>query len=332
MRKLILSCVVILIAFFSSCQNPVKQHHLEGFVQGTYYNIRYYDPKNRDLRKQIDSLLNDFNKTASIFDSSSIISRINRNEENVILNNDFIEIFNIAMEVSRNTDGAFDITVGQLVNAWGFGPEKRKTMTKEIVDDLLSCVGYTKISIQNNKVVKETPCIHLNFNAIAKGYSVDMLGRFFEKLSIENYLIDIGGEVFAKGDKLGTPWMLGIEQPTTEKEAERELVTTIPLRNMALATSGNYRKYYEQDGTRYAHTISPQTGYPVVNTLLSATVLHPKTAYADAYATSFMVMGLEKSLEMIEQYPELQVFFIYEDQGELKTFATEEMWKLIKKG
>ena len=324
MKNLIL--YFILASCFLACQPTVQQHHLEGFAQGTYYNIRYYDNPNRNLQPQIDSLLDAFNKTASIFDPTSIISRINRNED-VVLNEDFIKIFNIAMEVSQNTNGAFDITVGQLVNAWGFGAEQRQTMNQATIDSLLTCVGYSKVSLKDGKIIKEYLCIKLNFNAIAKGYSVDLVGLFFDDLGIENYLIDIGGEVLAKGNKQGNPWSVGIEQPSNEKKSDRILLTSLPLENMSLATSGSYRKYFEQDGQRYSHTISPQTGRPAQNTLVSVTVLHPHAVYADAYATAFMVMGLEKSLAFLEKHPELQAFFIYEKDG-LQTYATEKFEKL----
>ncbi|MDR0367840.1 MAG: FAD:protein FMN transferase [Bacteroidales bacterium] len=320
-------CWAVVLFCFSSCRNAEKQYHLQGFAQGTYYSIRYYDHQNRNLQTQIDSLLDDFNKTASIFDTSSIISKINRNED-VLLNDDFVEIFNLAMEVSRNTDGAFDMTVARLVDAWGFGAEKRQTLNKEMIDSLLECVGYEKVALKNGKVIKENPCICLNFNAIAKGYSVDKVGRFLDNSGIENYLVDIGGEVFAKGHNQTNPWTVGIEQPSPTKEtADRKVISAVELNNRSLATSGNYRRYFEEDGMRYAHTISPKTGYPVNHTLLSATVLHPKTACADAYATAFMVMGLEQSLAFLANKPQIQVFFIYEDRDTLKTFQTKSFLK-----
>ena len=326
-KRLILFCIGMIC--LSACQQSLQQHHIEGFAQGTYYSIRYYDAQNRNLQTQIDSLLDDFNKTASIFDPASIISRINSNEENAILNDDFRKIFNIAMEVSRNTDGAFDVTVGQLVNAWGFGTEKRQEMTQERIDSLLLCVGYEKITLQNNRITKENPCVQLNFNAIAKGYSVDKIGEFLDNLEIEHYLIDIGGEIIAKGHKQGKSWNVGIEQPSGQKEEDREIITSIPLNDMALATSGNYRKYFEENGERYAHTISPQTGYPAKHSLLSATILHSKAVYADAYATAFMVMGTEKALAFLKQHPEIQAFLIYEQDGILQTYSTEEMGELM---
>jgi thiamine biosynthesis lipoprotein len=235
------------------------------------------------------------------------------------------------MEVSRQTQGCFDITVGQLVNAWGFGNEKRQTMTKEKVDSLLDCVGYNKIELKNDRLIKQNPCVKLDFNAIAQGYSVDKVGMFFDSLHIDNYLIDIGGEILAKGNKKGDAWKVGIEQPVTEKEQHRQIITSIPLNNMALVTSGNYRKYYEENGVRYAHTISPQSGYPVDNGLLSVTVLHPTATFADAYATAFMVMGLDASLEFLKEHKDMEAFFIYQKSNLIHTFATEGFQKLINK-
>lgn len=320
-----------LLFIMFGCQSKVEQIHLEGFAQGTYYSIRYYDPENRNLRIAVDSLLSDFNKTASIYDETSIISKINRNEDDVLLDEDFKQLFTFSMEVSRQTQGAFDITVGQLVNAWGFGSEKRQIMTKEKVDSLLHCVGYNRIKLKGNRLVKQNPCIKLDFNAIAQGYSVDKIGIFFDSLHIDNYLIDIGGEVLAKGDKKGEAWKVGIEQPVNEKEQHRQIITSIPLHNMALVTSGNYRKYYEENSVRFAHTISPQSGYPVDNGLLSVTVLHPTATFADAYATAFMVLGLDASLEFLKKHKEMEAFFIYQKSDVIHTYATEGFQKLIKK-
>ena len=325
------SCVYSFFAgvcvLFSGCQTAVNQIHFEGFAQGTYYNIRYYDPQNRNLQTEIDSLLAEFNKTASIYDETSIVSRINRNENNVLLNDDFIQLFYFSKKISEQTDGAFDITVGQLVNAWGFGPEQRQSITKEKIDSLLPCVGYKKIELKDGKLIKQNPCIKLDFNAIAKGYSVDKIGLFFDSLHIENFLIDIGGEVLAKGNKNGDLWTVGIEKPSNESGDKRQILISLPLDNKALATSGNYRKYFQENGVRYAHTISPKSGYPVENNLLSVTVLHTKTVIADAYATAFMVMGIEASLKFIEKHKDTEAYFIYQQADSVLTHATDGFFK-----
>lgn len=322
-NKKINSVIASLFLLFLSCQIPVNQIHIEGFAQGTYYNIRYYDPENRNLKKEIDSLLSEFNKTASIYDETSIVSRINRNEDNVLLNDDFRQLIIFSQQISEQTNGAFDITVGQLVNAWGFGTEKQQDMTQEKIDSLLHCIGYNKIALKDGKLVKQNPCIKLDFNAIAKGYAVDKIGLFFDSLQIDNYLIDIGGEVLAKGNKNGKSWTVGIEKPTNTKDDNRQVLTSIPLDNKSLATSGSYRKYYEKDGVRFAHTISPNTGYPVDNNLLSVTVLHSKTALADGYATAFMVMGMNATIEFLNTHKNIEVYFIYQQADSLFTYATE---------
>ena len=328
MKKMILFFIIVLC--LSACQNFHEQYHLEGFAQGTYYSIRYYDSQNRNLKTQIDSLLDDFNKTASIYESSSIISKVNRNEE-VVLNTDFVEIFNSAMKVSKNTNGAFDITVGLLVNAWGFGSEGRIDSLKVLTDSLLKFVGYENIDIKNNKIIKKYPEIKIDFNAIAKGYSVDLFSRFLQDKGIKNFIIDIGGEIRTSGKKPdGSFWNIGIERPAQNNSSQREVQMIISLTGKSIATSGTYRKYYEKDGIRYSHTIDPKTGYPVTHTLLSATVLADECVMADAYATAFMVMGLEKSLKFLKQHSELQAFFIFEQDGNLKTYATEGMKKLIE--
>jgi thiamine biosynthesis lipoprotein len=318
------------LLFLLGCQPSVKQIHLEGFAQGTYYSIRYYDKQNRNLQTSIDSLLDDFNKTASLYDATSIISRINRNEDNVLLNEDFKQLYAFAMQVSQETDGAFDITVGQLVNAWGFGNEKRQFITKEKIDSLLFCTGYHKIELKNDRLIKQHPCIKLDFNAIAQGYSVDKIGMFFDALHIDNYLIDVGGEVLAKGDKKGNSWKVGIEQPANKKEQHRQIQTSISLYNKALVTSGNYRKYYEENGKRVAHTISPESGYPVDHGLLSVTVLNSTAAFADAYATAFMVMGMEASIEFLKKHKDTEAYFIYQKADSIYVYATEGFNQLIK--
>jgi len=296
----------------------------EGFTQGTYYNIKCFDKEKRNLQSSIDSLLDEFLLTASIFNPNSIVSRVNNNDAAVVLNDDFLYLFSLSMNVSKQTNGAFDITVGQLVNAWGFGTQKRNELTSNEIDSLRQYVGYEKVQLENRVVKKENPLIQLNFNAIAKGYSVDKMGKFLESLGIKNYIVDIGGEVLAKGNKKGKNWMVAVECPAMEKTDQQHPMISIPLNDNALATSGNYRRYYEKDGVKYSHTICPQTGYPVNHSLLSVTVKHSQTAVADAYATAFMVMGLEKSLAFLKNHPEMEVYFIYNEDGKMKTHEVGE--------
>jgi len=309
---------ILLACFLVSCK-PVPLQQYEGFTQGTYYRIKFFDTKGRNLQASLDSLLADFDLTASIYNPNSIISRINNNDTTVVLNEDFINLFCLSKAVSEQTDGAFDMTVGQLVNAWGFGAQKRTDLTAMEIDSLRQYVGYEKVWLENKIVKKENSAIKLDFNAIAKGYSVDKAGYFLESLGIKDYIVDIGGEVLAKGSKYGKNWMVAIERPAAGKTDHQKAMVIIPLNNNALATSGNYRKYYEKDGIKYSHSICPQTGYPVTHNLLSVTVKHSQTAIADAYATAFMVMGLEKSLAFLKKHPEMEVYFIYSKDGKMKT-------------
>jgi len=310
---------ILLGCFLASC-GSVSMQECEGFTQGTYYSIKCFDKENRNLQTSIDSLLVDFDLTASIFNPNSIISRVNNNDLNVVLNEDFINLFRLSMEISKETDGAFDVTVGQLVNAWGFGTQKRNELTVKEIDSLLQYIGYKKVWLEGKVIKKEYRAIKLDFNAIAKGYSVDKMGSFLESLGIRDYIVDIGGEISAKGSKNGKNWVVAVERPALGKMDGQQSLLSIPLINSSLATSGNYRKYYEKDGIKYSHTICPQTGYPVTHNLLSVTVKHQKTAIADAYATAFMVMGLEKSLAFLKNHPELEAFFIYDENGKMKTF------------
>ena len=316
--------VFVVMAAMSSCQQP-KPIHLAGEAQGTYYSILYYDSLNRNFQPQIDSLLTAFDQSVSLWVPNSVLSRVNRNDTTVVLDEHFIGNFNLSERISRKTKGAFDATVSPLVEVWGFGFESRRHVGKRLVDSLLPLVDYRKIVIKNGKVLKADPRMRLDFNAIAQGYSVDVTGSFLEKNGIKNYLIDIGGEVKAKGEKPdGSLWKIGIEKPAPDKDADRTLKAIIALKDKSVATSGSYRKYFEENGVRYSHTIDPATGYPVEHSLLSVSVLADSTGVADAYATAFMVMGYKKARRFVEHNPRLEAFFIWSDSltGNFKTYAT----------
>ncbi len=213
---------------------------LEGYAQGTTYHITYFDKKNRDFQPKIDSILEDFDKSVSTYLPSSIISRINSNEKNVIVDKYFIACFNKAKEVWKNTNGAFDPTVYPLVNAWGFGPGKKEKIDKHKIDSILKFVGFNLIKLKGNKVVKKDPRVALDFNAFAQGYSVDVVSEFLNLNGISSYIVEIGGEVYAKGlDANGNNWLIGIEKPIDNKETDNPLKAIVKLDNMAVATSGN---------------------------------------------------------------------------------------------
>ena len=323
--------IFIILIFWGSCKPEPQPERVQGSAQGTYYSIIYFDQQHRNLKPQIDSLLDAFDRSVSLWVPQSILSRVNRNENPVILDKWFTDNFNYSQQVAKATNGAFDCTVEPLVQAWGFGFDESTNVDTAIVDSLMEFTGYQKVKIVDNKIVKSDDRLKIDFNAIAQGYSVDVVAAFLEKKGIDNYLIDIGGEVKAKGEKPGgKPWRVGIEKPAEHKEDDRVLKAVIGLKNRSVATSGSYRKYYEKNGIRYSHTIDPKTGYPVKHSLLSVSVVAGNTALADAYATSFMVMGFEKSHDFVEHDSTLEAFFIYSDtSGKNKTYATPGFKELI---
>jgi thiamine biosynthesis lipoprotein len=335
-NKLILFSLSLAIAAgFTFCgrlstENEVK---LNGMAQGTYYAITYFDVDNRNLQPEIDSFFKAFDRSASVYLPESIISRFNNNDPGTIADEDFITIFNKSIEVSEATNGAFDITTMPLTNAWGFGFTDPMKLDSAQVDSLLNFVDYRRISLVDGKMIKEMPEIKIDYNAIAQGYSADLIGRMLIEKGITNFLIDVGGEVLAQGKKPdGTHWKVGIEKPTKEADDERTLDVIVKLENKALASSGNYRRFFLKDGKRYSHTIDPTTGFPVTHTLLSTSVLANDCMTADAYATAFMVMGVEKSKIFLESHSELEAHFIFTNaDGHYETWTSPGLKNLIQK-
>ncbi len=300
-------------------------------VYGTYYSIKYESPEGKDLQEDINEELERLNLIFSHYEKESTISKINRNEP-VDPEPEFIICFNRAMEISAISGGAFDITAGPLINAWGFGPEERASMTPEKVDSLKAFTGYKKIRIENGKVIKESPEMQLNMSAIAKGYTCDLIGNFLSGKGCENYMVDIGGEVVAKGlnDK-GSVWTIGIREPN-EDPFNTDLNAAVELPDHALATSGNYMNFYEENGKRYAHTIDPASGYPVQHSLLSATVLANDCMTADAFATAFMVLGKDAGIEIAKNHSEIEIYFIYVgESGENEVYMSEGFKQYLRK-
>lgn len=334
MKKSLFLASLILITLFSCKQKPkeLKLVKYEGEAQGTYYAVTYYDTDARNFQSSTDSILTQFDRCASIYLDSSIISRVNNNDPNVELDSNFIKIFNLAQKVSGQTDGAFDCTVGPLVKAWGFSIKENKDLEFPKIDTLMKYIGYKKVHVENRRLVKESPQIMIDFNAIAQGYSVDIIARFLESKGIENYLVDVGGEVLGKGQKIdGSPWIVGIEKPAADSEAERIVQTKVQLKDKALCTSGNYRKYRMINGKKYSHEIDPKTGFPVTHNLLSVSVMAADCGTADAFATAFMVMGLEKSKAFLTKHPELEAYFIFANEtGELQTDYSTNFIRYIK--
>jgi thiamine biosynthesis lipoprotein len=310
----------------------LKPYKITGAAQGTYYSITYFSDSNENLQPAVDSLFRKFDQSVSSYVPGSLLSRLNRNDTSAVADDIFETIFRKGMDVSALTAGAFDITVGPLVNAWGFGFSKREKMDQAMVDSLLPLVGYQKVKLSNGHLIKSDPRMHIDFDAIAQGYTSDWLGQFFDSKGIKNYLIDVGGEVLGRGGKPdGRLWSVAIEMPAKSAEDERKIQAILSLENKAISTSGSYRKYYEENGVRYSHTIDPYTGYPVRHNLLSVSVLAPDCITADAFATAFMVMGLEKSREFLAIHPELEAYFISDDSsGGFSIYYTPGFERLLK--
>jgi len=327
----ILLLVVILLTGCGPGRSSEKIQ-FTGQAQGTYYAITYFDRAKRNFQPSIDSLLRSFDLTASLWVDTSMINRVNNNED-VVLNDDFLALFRMSQEVSEATNGCFDITVGPLVKAWGFGPGYEPAIGQGTVDSLLPLVGFRNILVRNNRLIKSDPGIKIDFNAIAQGYSVDLISQFLKSKGIGNHIVDIGGEIFAHGAKPGgKPWVVGIEKPSEDQSSVRELEVELPVTDRAVATSGNYRKYYEKDGVRFSHTIDPHTGYPVKHTLLGVTVVADNCACADAYATAFMVMGLNSALQFLNgNKTGLEAYFICSaPDGRLETVMTQGLKESLK--
>lgn len=301
----------------------------EGMVFGTVYHFTYQSDEN--LKEEIEAELKKFDNSLSPFNDSSIISRINRNEE-LVTDSFFQTCFKRSMEISKETDGAFDITIAPIANAWGFGFKKGAFPDSAMIDSLRQFTGYDKAIIVDGKVVKQDPRVMLSCSAVAKGYSVDVVAQLLERKGIKNYMVDIGGEVVVKGENpKHSEWRIGINKPVDDSlSVNQEIQTILKVTDLGMATSGNYRNFYYKDGKKYAHTIDPRTGYPIQHNVLSTTVIAKDCMSADAYATAFMVMGLKEAEKFANAHPEIDVYFIYTDEeGNLKTYFTEGMKKYI---
>lgn len=300
-----------------------------GKIFGTYYNITYKN--NKDLGDEIVKELQKVDNSLSMFNEKSTIAAVNRGDD-VEVDELFEKVFNLAEKVSEDTDGAFDITVAPLVNAWGFGFKSGAEPTKASIDSIMQYVGYKSVTLNNKHIKKQNPQTMLDCSAIAKGFGCDVVAKYLLDKGIENFMIEIGGEVVVSGqNSKKKPWNIGINKPTEDSlSSNNELQDIISITDKAMATSGNYRNFYYKDGKKYAHTIDPKTGYPVQHSILSATVFAPSCAKADAYATSFMVMGLEKAKEVLVRRKNLDAYIIYSDEkGQNQVWMSESLKKKI---
>ncbi len=316
-------------------KNPTREFvYNEGLIFGTNYHIIYESPQGEDYGTALrQHLLNTVDNSLSTFNKNSVISKINTNQEHRT-DTAFETVFLKAQEISKITNGAFDMTVAPLVNRWGFGygDKKDSLPTTEEIEDLLQNVGYQKIKLEQHQIIKEKPEIKLDASAIAKGFSVDVAAEFLQEKGISNYMVEIGGEVRVKGNnKSGKKWRLGIDRPIEDITASnRKLDTILYFNDMSLATSGNYRQFYYKNGKRYSHTINPISGYPVNHTLLSATVLAPDCMTADAFATACMVMGTEKSLKLAQKLNHIEIYLIVDDNGTIKDVYSSGLEKYFQ--
>ncbi len=305
-----------------------------GFIQGTSYQITYLDKNGTNYQKEIMAELRRIDKSMSVFDTTSIISRVNRNEH-VKVDSLFKAVFTRSQEIAKQTNGAFDATVGPLVRLWGFNKGKRQTVTQAMIDSLRPFIGYEKVILKDNYIIKQNPKIQLDFNAIAQGFSSDVIAKFLETKGIDNYMVEIGGEIMSKGlNSRGTGWRVGINKPIEDSTSTiNEIQTVVELKNEGLATSGNYHKFYYHNGKKYGHEIDPATGYPVEHNLLSVTIIAPNSTDADAYATACMVYGLERSMQFINGMKDVEAYFIFlNKEGKFEdTWTTGFEKYLVKK-
>lgn len=314
-RILYIIAALLLVA----CTRPSVYRNDSGRVFGTYYKIIYSAPE--DLHDGIKASLQRVNASLSTFDSTSIISRINQNDTNVVVDSLFTVVFTTAQQVSEQTSGAFDITVAPLVNAWGFGFDPTRTRSQAMLDSLKACVGYQKIQLENGKITKQQPCVQLDASAIAKGLGCDVVASYIESQGVQHYLIDIGGEMRLKGvNNQYKHWRIGVQQPTEDSIlVSNQVAAILSVSNVGVATSGNYRQFYYQDGQKISHTIDPRTAAPCNHNLLSTTVIAPTAMLADAYATAFMVLGDRDSIEAIANANNLAVYLLYAQSDSIQS-------------
>lgn len=314
---------ILLLLFVSCSQGSLKNTKIVGNVFGTTYSVIYNSEKGLDFEKEFDSLFYVINKSMSTYLPNSIISKINRNEK-VKLDKHFINVFDTSKEIYSSTKGVFDPTIGIMVNAWDFGPEGSiEDLDSLKIKRLMKSVDFDKVSRSGNQIKKELKNSFLDFNAIAKGYAVDVISAFLDENNIDNFLVEIGGEIRVKGINIEKQkdWKIGVENPNFD--GTQSIIKAISLKDKAMATSGTYRKFkVDSLGNRYAHIIDTNTGYPSKTNVLSVSVITKDCMSADAYATAFKAMGINKIKDFLKEHPELKVFLIFEnDKQELETLS-----------
>ena len=320
---LILLIVGTVMIIYNQKNTPYQ--HDKGMIFGTVYHVTYQNSDN--LNDQIVTELNKVDSSLSMFNKQSVITKVNDNQD-IEVDQMFGDVFTLARTVSADTDGAFDITVAPLVNAWGFGFKSGNMPSRHTIDSLRTFVGYKRVELHDSRIVKADPHVMLDCSAIAKGYGCDVVAELLRRKGIDNFMVEIGGEVVTSGiSEKRVPWKIGVTKPSDDSlSVNNELQTVLNITDKAMATSGNYRNFYYKNGKKYAHTIDPATGYPVQHSLLSATVISDRCAKADAYATAFMVMGLEKAKKVLDRHRDLMAYLIYSDhKGEYKVWFSPSL-------
>lgn len=301
---------------------------VRGEAQGTTYTVKYIAEEYDGIKVQLDSLLHAIDLSMSTYIPNSTISMLNKGDT-VMVDSMFLEVVELSKEISTLTNGAFDPTIGPLIKAWGFDYSDPEKMDSTKILRLLNASGFDKFQSEGNRFWKTDSLARINFNAVAQGYAVDLMAKVLDSKNLENYYVELGGELIVKGtNKYGDLWIIGIDSPNG-KNLERVLSQRISLNNKAMVTSGNYRKFYEVDGEKYSHTINPVTGYPAKNKLLSATVVAEDAGSADALATALMVMGVEKAKVFLDENTAIGAHLIYSENGEFKTYTTEDVKKNV---
>ena len=330
--------VFILTMVMVACQPSVneKVYLIEGEAQGSTYHIKYIADRDENLKPAIDSILEVIDRSMSTYRPDSAISKINQGDTTVVVDEHFRKVFEASQQIWQESEGLFDPTVGILVNAWGFGKQKISEAdlpTDKKIDSLRKYVGFDKVALtEKNLIKKRYTKILFDFNAIAQGYTSDVVANYLSARGIKNYIVEIAGEMYLKGKNTveDKSWTIGVENPLKPLD-DRDLVATIQFTNQGLATSGNYRKVWtDSNGRKYVHSINPLTGRATQSDVLSATVVAPSTMLADGYATMFMVMGLAKSKAFLEKHPDLAVLLVYsDDKHQEATYKTKSFEKLI---
>jgi thiamine biosynthesis lipoprotein len=332
MKRAIIFLIIVLL--LPDCRQSTQYVTIDGLTQGTTYHIVAETTPGMnagDLRLKIEALLGEVDNSLSIYNDTSVISLINSNISDKT-DTLFREVFRASALISEQCDGLFDITVGPLVKAWGFGPDASKRFDETKLDSLLALVGMDKVRLEGDRIIKADADMFIDVNAIAQGYTVDLIIELLAGEGISECLVEVGGEVRTSGDKSGKGWHVGIDRPADGNYVPgADLKATVRLDNNALATSGNYRKFYIDNGVKYSHTIDPRTGYPARHTLLSATIVAPTCAAADAWATACMVAGKDTAISIIEKNELLEGYLIFsDDKGDMQSWISEGLRKKIE--